>query len=381
MVCLKIPNADKINYPELLYASFFILSVILALIPLPSGISVYLPLLIGLIYYLLYFSRAIDLKGSRNHLFLYLMSICMLTSQIYTCNFKLYHIFYIWGYGGIAQMLYSFKNSIRTKVINCVFIVTSCALLIPKFVGISADVLLANSSRNGINEIIILYTAITYILLYEKNEELPSIYAIVCLIVSLYSEGRSGIIVSAVLLLAIIGYNYLINKKISVNCIAYIMMVIIGVLFVAFIFRENIVSILNRFIARGFDTPRYEIWREYFQALRDKPAGIIFGGKYIDPYYPLIFSHKGNLHNAFFMLHANYGIVGLCIVSILLVKCIRRICIEKNYVKAVLLFVLILRSMFDWTAFPANYDVLFYYFFFDSLSKRRIGNQDVICAL
>ena len=131
------------------------------------------------------------------------------------------------------------------------------------------------------------------------------------------------------------------------------------------------VSFLQKENRTGTESTRTLIWAQYIQACLNDPMYVLFGVPSNDSTVFWYHLYNGNAHNAFFMLHANFGIAGLIIIIIAVVKFYIYSFKRKMYPIAIIFSTIVLRSMFDWTGFCGIFDVFFWYIMFET-SIRRI---------
>ncbi len=364
-----------LNFYELLFLLFLLLHLVLQIINIPDAAAIYVPMLFGTVCYLFIYDskkKFIVRKSSEICVF---MTAFMLLSMIYNSNSRLYHLIYIWGCMGIAALIYCYKDRFQISWIRAMYFISAGVIICYSISGMSAGELFHNTSRNGVNSFIILYTVFVY-LIYINEKQVPYIYALLSLVISIWSEGRSGIIVSLMMVVFIFIYNMGVHKGKKIRTVFFIAVIsVVGYLFVAKYYRDNLYNISRVLKGHGLSTSRTQIWAEYIGILFENPWNILFGNRNIRSESVIIKSYAGNLHNSFFMIHSRYGLLPFCFVIWRLCVFVKKCLANRNYMLLILFVVIFTRSMFDWVAFPGVYDIMFYYFIlysYDKTNKRKL---------
>ncbi|UUO13754.1 hypothetical protein [Dolichospermum heterosporum] len=219
------------------------------------------------------------------------------------------------------------------------------------------------ASRNTVSWLLIVYSAIIYIVSDKARLKIPVLPAIMTVIFSVMSYGRSGIISSFILLIGILLLTFYENKK---NAKFYIFITFIGILFMFFLInRSDIVNTIydisryfNRLETRGLSD---RDGREYILSnyiIQMNMTRFLFG---TDPRYDLsIINFKLNYHNSFINLHAYSGMAGIIFVFLMLRAVVKLF--NRNKLLWLILITLILRSFTDNLLFVTQqYDFIVYY--------------------
>lgn len=322
-------------------------------------LSIFIQLAIGMVCF---FIAVVQYKTQISKLWIsisVLFSVLLIFSLLYNSNSRLYHVLYIWGRVGGA-LLFSFCG-IKEKTMRMVFYSVSAIFLLMALTGVGANDVLLGASRNGINGIIIFYAICCYIL-HEESEDkaLPYSYAIVAFVISLWSEGRSGVIVTVLMIAFVAIYNFMIVKKGKIRTL-FIFAILIGVAYWFSIsyFSHYIFDIQDRFESRGLGSLRYNVWAEYLDSLKSSFLNILFGSPTVESSYYLMHLYSGNLHNAFLMLHSKFGLIGFVLVIFSIIKSAFVFVRSKRVCYFFALMIIVARGLFDWVAFPGYYDFLF----------------------
>ncbi|MCX5984443.1 MAG: hypothetical protein NTY89_22190 [Nostocales cyanobacterium LacPavin_0920_SED1_MAG_38_18] len=219
------------------------------------------------------------------------------------------------------------------------------------------------ASRNTVSWLLIVYSAIIYIVSDKARSKIPVLPAIMTVIFSVVSYGRSGIISSFILLIGILLLTFYENRK---NAKFYFFITFIGILFMFFLINRtdigntiyDISRYFNRLETRGLSDRdgREYIWSNYI--IQMNMTRFLFG---TDPRYDLsIINFKLNYHNSFINLHAYSGMAGIIFVFLMLWAMVKLF--NRNKLLWLILITFILRSFTDNVLFVTQqYDFIVYY--------------------
>lgn len=231
-----------------------------------------------------------------------------------------------WGFSiqmfsGLVLLLWNFTLSVLIlkynvrKIVLLIFVLFSTYVffqgLLNKFEPDFGNHILAESSRNYVSAILIIYY-ISYAALSCIEKEKISILVSVFLFVNcVVLFGRTGIVVSGLLLLYAIYNNY--GVKVSV-----FLSVTLGVL--SSVIYYYALEYTN--FADGLDTPRTLMMQEYISNISE--SEIFFGRNFFQCCQTIV-AFGPNPHNSFIALHSIYGLYGvfLSILVIIVVLCSR----------------------------------------------------------
>ncbi|WP_319549672.1 hypothetical protein [Desulfogranum marinum] len=185
--------------------------------------------------------------------------------------------------------------------------------------------------------------------------------ALLCFFVSFLAEGRSGIIVSLLLLISVL---FLMDNSRCSRYYKYVAFFCKVTGFVVFIialviFNESLHDKLEYFYNKKFDiSTRNIIWLEYIRnlSLLDWLVGFDLQS---DAFFK---SYHSNLHNSYLMAHARFGIMAVPLVFFLWFACISGMLDKQRRFLAVVLFCLLLRIFTDKFAFVGHYDFVIYFY-------------------
>ena len=126
---------------------------------------------------------------------------------------------------------------------------------------------------------------------------------------------------------------------------------------------------IMNFNSRGFDSLRYNIWKDYISLIitgntRDFILGAPFANATV-----VLTRYNSNLHNSFLMLHSKYGII-ICIIVVMLQSyAIYYYYKSKNYIILILCLAWIIRMSVDYCNFNSILDILFVIYVFAPFDK------------
>lgn len=360
--------------PDILISLFALVQVFVHLYDVSgntmNGIRV-VPGLLCLVYYLRNGNKVVKSKGIISAV---VLSFAMLISMMYNGNTRPANLLWIWSYFGIAMVLYEF--GMRIAWARLLFYVCSLFFLFMAFRGdVNVQEVMYGTSENGISTGCILVLFIYYSSIVKNGgNSMPFLPILIILVISLWTATRSSMLVMGLMLVFAIYYNNL-RKDRKRSVIAQVAVFVFLVVAVIYFF-ENYYSVLSSGLERKLEreglesTGREHLWQEYLGSLFDNPLHFILGTSSSNMNYPLFFFFHGNAHNAFIILHSKFGLLGFLYVVIILIKALRKTIRQKETILLALLLMAIIRSMFDWTAFPGYFDTIFYFYLLYGLDKN-----------
>lgn len=340
-----------------LFFTFFIVACLGKALPIPLIVGNVITALIGVITL---FYVCITERNSKTPTLLLLtvfgatslMAVCMAVNGNASPEDLLWPVTYS---GPIGILL---TKEIGTRVFYFLFYAIAAFYLTNALLGNDPNSITAASSRNAISVNMLLLVVLLYFFQWQKKSTISLVPAIIAVLLCIYGEGRTGILVSVVLLIIIL-FQYLFRVKAFALFKIIVTFILVGValFLISTVFSDALQVLFSRFDREGMDTIRYDIWSSYLAEVFSDSRWFIFGAP-TDSSWLLVY-YDGNLHNAFFMLHSRFGIIGFCLLCVTLLF-YALYSIKKCHVfEVALLAVLILRSFYDWTAFTGLYDVLF----------------------
>lgn len=138
-------------------------------------------------------------------------------ASLYTGNYRPQDFIIILQYFGIALIL--LKYTLNYKIIRVSFLFYATYFAINLILGKHPDELFIGFSRNNIVVLLILHSTLLYISMYQNNIKIKLYPAIIPVLFSFWAIGRSGILVSFLLLLIIILYNQFLSERKSYKTI------------------------------------------------------------------------------------------------------------------------------------------------------------------
>lgn len=355
-----------------------------------NGETIYytLAFIVGLTSFFYVFWR---LKEINTEIFisLFVLYFLMILSAIITKNIQ-GGILFNFQYIGITLLLVHSKLNI--KFIKISFYILSLFVISFILQGLNpAEVFYF--SRNQISSVIIVQSTLYYISCIENDSKFTSTPAMLTLIISFWSIGRSGIISSILLLIIILASskknptlkspnNIRIKYSISILTIILVSIFTWGSISTVLMNVSNNIEIaIERLISEGVGQ-RSIIVSEYIKSASENFLSIIFGGAINTNNFLVTNSFSDNLHISYLGIHAYYGLIGGLIIFFLFLKSFNYLTIRKYWTQLLLLIVLLIRISTDSLAFPGMFDPLIYYFIFYEHHKKylfnRIDNCEVI---
>ena len=298
----------------------------------------------------------------RYFLFLLIYIAGGIISYIWNGNADLVEMLWPVAFMGIGALFVFFNVSFKITNFMYFFFCALCLGLIYLKGGV--DNLTGNSSRNSISVYILLFLSLNMIQAYKSACSLSILYAVVAVITCLAAIGRSGIITAVLLMVMFFlvdfekGVSNFKNIKIMIGASVIIAIAYIGI---NYFFPEIINDAVVNFEWRGLESKRTLIWLDYIKKVCSSIANIVFGAEISGT--RLLNFYSSNLHNSFLMLHAKYGIIGLSIVLISLIRAGVRMLKERNMYLFVPLVSIFFRMNFDYTNFNGILDTVIIAFF------------------
>jgi len=232
------------------------------------------------------------------------------------------------------------------------------------------NVFLIGSSRN-VYSAFFLASAIGYTLSRLYRCKRPSILLLMLFVyLSFQLYGRSSIAFSIIFLLATMLFYF---KKISI--LIFLICAILVSLSAFFMELQLSEYFSDTNFQSGLESGRYEMIWQYWDNLQ--ASGLVFGQDFT--WYPVIFDHDGNPHNAFLRLHGYWGLGLIFILATFFVSQYFAVRDQKTLIAFISLIVLTrafldifyLFNLFDYLFFPA----IFYVFYRPYFRRQAIQNK------
>lgn len=303
-----------------------------------------------------------------------LFSALLLVSCLYNGNASVDNLLWVWSYMGIAILIYEFdiSNSLFFWISFCF----NGFILFYALSGQPAADFLSMGSQNNISVYTIFFMSFAFLSLpnREKVTFKEYILAALNLIVIAWTGSRAGILAAGFFVGSLCLYNFF-RKKTKKEIVKMLfggIALSISAIYLVIKFMWNYLAELIYKLGRyGTSSIRTVIWEEYIGGAFDNIGNFLCGPKTTDISYQWLSYYDGNTHNAYLMLHAKFGLIGLSVIFIVLwftfIKGIKR----KQYMLLIVYLTVMIRSLFDWTAFPGLYDVFVWYFVLFCVDRRN----------
>ncbi len=263
----------------------------------------------------------------------------------------------------LAYILNQEPISKKVPKIYLIGLFTLCFFLM--LYGVNPNQFFPKSSRNTFSWLVLTGTSLFYFIFTQEKirHNYPLWPAFFSFLISIWAQGRSGIIATGILFCGIIFCNFRDQK--NWKKLFYVLGVFISLTLLMFLFihfqEASIKGVIRRFSYEGLrESHRISIIKNYFDNLKNV-KDIIFGFNIKDD--PFMGRWHFNLHNSFLQLHYRVGISSVFIIFLIIKGVIRK---SKNtplfFFVALALF---LRVSTDTVAFIQPYDFLFFYFVFN----------------
>lgn len=368
---MKLRLSLKINTPTILIVNFMLAFFFAKTLAMPSLVANGLIAGTGLLnlgYCML--KRSFPAKYFLIGAF---FSLSMMLSILYNSNASWMELLWVWCFLGVALVLAQW--TISSATISKVFIVVLAVFAVQIISGVDPQKALAGISGNNISIIILFFVILIYIKRDEENKKISYWPCAAAILLSLWGNGRAGLLASGLLTVLLFLYDYINVSKFRISTLLRIGIVgAIAFMLVQHYFGDYLASLTDKIDRYGYTSSRTDIWAEYLRAALRSVPNLLFG-VLRDTSTPLLNFYGGNVHNAFLALHSNYGIFCLIFVLVSLVKSLFVFLRHKKLVYAIMIIVWCCRSIFDWTGFPGIFDVLFFYFLIQSDMLQRNASQ------
>lgn len=223
-------------------------------------------------------------------------------------------------------------------------------------VGLSpADVngYLADSSRNVVSGLAILFQVFYSATYYERKNKLPLMSGFVTVVVCVIAYGRSGVLLSMLLFFFCLFYNCYRRGFAGILVLGAFGTLLFGYLGASLY--EFLLQETN--LAEGIESPRMLMLKEYFEGFT--LYHVLFGRSFSG--MPTILHHSGNPHNSYVMGHHYYGVFYVFLMLHILYVVMKSGFRRRSSVYAVLAGVILVRSYFDVLSLPGFVDVIVFY--------------------
>lgn len=204
-------------------------------------------------------------------------------------------------------------------------------------------------SYNYISGYLILLFSL-YCAFFARNENrIPygRLQSIIVFLLCVLLYGRSGILLSGLLLVTVFFYNAKAVERIFYSLVFSVLILVV------FVFHEIFYDLISQTkFSEGVSSPRFGMLQEYFSLLNLKT--LLFGVDLFD--MKTIAPYDYNPHNSFLYFHATFGIFGFVLFFFMFMKVIT----VNNWGFTVFLLFFCFRGFFDVIIFPGILDFLFF---------------------
>lgn len=204
-------------------------------------------------------------------------------------------------------------------------------------------------SRNHAGFVVVFWTGFLLFYLKITYDYYLLIFPIFGLILSFFLFGRTSLIVSALLVVLVFFYKFKNNRIIQILALA---LLALGVYYLFINFGDKLTTETN--LGEGLDTPRWELWRIYWQHINFVN---LFTGVDVTT-LPMYDQFSGNPHNSFIKFHSRAGIGSIIFIMLFIISIFKYITLKQYYI-LLLLLLLTLRASFDGDMFIGNFDFIF----------------------
>jgi len=253
-----------------------------------------------------------------------------------------------------------YKLSLSLLLVSCLWMIFQ----IYKF-GYNPDAYndLIDGSRNYISAYLILFYIYYLYACYVNNRQPNLIFPLFIVVACVYLYGRSGIILSVLLLLISVLQT---KSRIKIG-----LFMLLGLLTLIFYYNTIYNIILNSNLSHGVETERSGMLMQYvgsIQSARDLILGVD-----LFQCCSLIIKFEGNPHNSFVMMHSRFGIFPfIIIVFFYLYQITARLFLKKWYLNLLLLMIF-MRYFLDTLGFFGPVDFILF-----AVILSIISNDNVI---
>lgn len=353
---------EERTYSKFIVCIFLAIFFVRMLTKIPMKYSNTIICIVGITAFLIsYFKFNLVRKNS---VFIVIFVAWSFVSMSITGNTNLGEIGLIIAFQGIAFVLITNKGSLKYLHIFTYFVYLF--LIIQILIRINPNQILNEASHNFISVLAIMLFVMDSVYRLEQEKK-PSLFLLLCcLFLCIMATGRGGIVSVLALTIGIVYLNIIQTKPTIVKLIFFTVTLILMVLGY-YIYNEKIVYYYGMI---SYDAPRFYLWNLYIKDTISETKNILFG----TPFYTeeVFVAFLKNLHNIFFNLHGKYGIVPLIIVVYMNVKCIIRYYRLKNYYYLLFIFIILFRSLTDFTSFPGVFDIAWFYLVYNCMEKSLV---------
>ncbi len=257
----------------------------------------------------------------------------------------------------------------RGPIAILLYALTLYVIYFSLFQGLSVNRMFSSGSRNLLSYFALFIFSFYCLLSYINHKKIQMIPILCVLIICLLAIGRTGIVLSAVLFFA--WSISLINVKLSIKKISFIIFVIVSALF---IFSEEVAYIFEQFYMRLDRLERYGFANDHRNNMLDHYLSkldlinVFLGFNYTEDRYFMKWDF--NPHNSYIRLHLYTGIFGvISFLSLYLFS--SYYWFKKSIFMLVVLNVIVIRIYIDTLAFFGILDFVLFAIILNPLPSWR----------
>ncbi|MGH7580349.1 MAG: hypothetical protein ACREM9_09280 [Gemmatimonadales bacterium] len=230
--------------------------------------------------------------------------------------------------------------------------------------------ILVTGSANGISGLMIILCGMHYAVVREEGAPIRLLPAIVCVLVSALTLGRSGIAAAAFLLVGVAVHDLVQEHRRRLLAAKLILYAgVAGLVIVVVLPRIELISfVFERFSEFGLGSEaRGRIWQAYGASF-DGPGTLVGHGR------EAVFGGYTNVHNSYILWHKSMGVMAIPLYLLSGLALVRAL--VRDRMLFVLLGALLFRAFFDELILPFRLlDFIFYYLVCTSLVTLSPGRR------
>jgi hypothetical protein len=261
--------------------------------------------------------------------------------------------------GNIGVALALCRGHVRRRTTMVVFYVAaayfSYRLVTVRSPGAIHQILVSGSA-NGISELMIILCGLHYAVTRAEGARIRLLPAVLCLLVSALTLGRSGMAAAALLLTGVALRDLVLERRGRLLAIKLVLYGTVALAVVVVVLpRLDLISfVFERFSEYGLSSEgRGRIWGAYGDAL-DGLAPLVGHGR------EELFAGYTNVHSSYILWHKAMGVMAVPLYGLAALALVWAP--MRDWMLFVILAALLLRASFDETILPFRlYDFLFYY--------------------
>lgn len=214
------------------------------------------------------------------------------------------------------------------------------------------------SSRNIVSAILLLTTIFFLAVNYIEQKKIYLSVLFINMISSILLYGRSGVVLSFIVLFIGIYLKFFKEEKNVIKIILFLFFSILILVLILYTgFTDNMVSAIlsHTNLQSGFDTPRIQMWYDYIVNFDYKI--LLLGTNFL--FSPLITSFDGNPHNSFIMFQARFGI--FAVLFLLSISYLYLKLFQNSLLLSLLLGLIFVRMFFDTFYLFGYFDFIWVY--------------------